>query len=260
MMNLFCVFGYIKICMTPVELLQINPGVIQRLIDRNEYSSTQLDMRILADIVCQMGFPASEAECLYQDIEENQMELHVTKPREINLMVGDELLSSRDGILNAWTTLMSHRTGLLSSIIDEALSKGNASSCLYFDCDNSFWYRPRETIYPEALVVFQISSWVDLVATLDNLLYSLMNRSVSSPSLVIVSSLSTVFRKLSRDDSSSSSRQIISHIVATCARINEISNTLVVLEHDLNNPAVHPSLVAHYRAALKQHRHKSIQI
>lgn len=259
-MNQFFVHAYNKICMTPVELLQINPAITQGLLHRQVYSSSEIILPILEIIVHEIGIPSAEALNLISDIAYS----FVPSINNFTLEFRSECLSASDGVLDLWTSPSSHKSQLLRSIVDRVCTLKDTDPCMYFDCDGAFYsYHPNST-QPIDSRVFRIHSLVDLVATFDSMLYSVMDRSSPQPSVVIVDSFTSLLQRLTPDDYQRG-RLLVSHFVATCARFNQSCNTVVVLVNNLisrnpNGELTYPSCSGHYRTVLKQYCHKSIHI
>ena len=244
--------------MTPVELLQINPGLIQRLIDETEYSVSHASVHTFGKLFIEFGVPLLEVANLLQEIGNANEEHSRPTKYELSIDVGGIHLNSRLGVWDISLKSSSEKSRFLPSIMQNFL-ENHDGTCMYLDCDGSFHCNPRRTECANAVRVFRIHSLVDLVATVDKIYYDMDEDRIAPSSLVIVNSVTAILWKSSFEDARNN-RQLVSHFVATCDRINQTFGTGILLINHPDNPSVYPRFANHYRGILNHMRHQSIEI
>ena len=237
--------------MTPVELLPLNPGIIQRLVDMQEYTLSQANRPKIETFLREVGFPVSEVANILREMDMITEEASREIYPEIPVVIGGDQFSSRIGLYDIWFTQNSHKSRVISSTIDETLNLNSDRKCMYLDCDGSFYYNPVNSAHASAVHVYRITNMTELAATVDTIFYSINDNPPASPCLLIVDGLTTLLHQ-SDHEKSYRNRILVSHFMATCDRMSQTFGMAVLLCNQFDN--------YHYRNIIKQYLHSSIHI
>jgi len=232
----------------PVELSVLPVHVKQALIARGHYMLSPMDVHVLIDVCDKVDIPSSEALAFIEDQSIPTSDI-------LSLKVGDIQFHSSHGIADIYGPPISGKSYLCRQAASKAAHENPHKDVWYIDCERSFVHGMLDNAI--CVQVRKPSTWQELLACIHEITCT-----ASCPSLVIVDSITFIFRYLLTDSSEDRAlrRRILKQILKMIERLNRETGCIVIVTHQTATSSDTSFLGKQYQEILSSCLHKSLQL